>query len=566
MFDSKLTLNYGSLSVCTSKRVLDYAHKILVYPRIAEHFEIGDYEKFRPYMKASKYITIDEIKKLLGSIEFKKQVLYFKNYSESLYSKQTKKGYNLDTSVLDKLNYYLKINFNYIQAIENYSSLTFKFKDEKSVKDMALIGSRLKTSKGYIQEISTILPFLSKNYATIILDDNMNIVDQAYQAELIRLKEAINIKEKVSYANVPIENENVNRELNQLIKHEIDSTENSKKSFTESLNLVSYKKNHLLMPIPKIEYDYPDTVEELNDPAIKPQVIEPILNLTENIKKKRGRPPKKIDKGKPDKVELTASLKTNKFAERFEESDLNPSTSDVEPEVYTSVNRKNGSLDNISRFANIENEDDTTFKVDDNYLNQLGFQEFSRYFEPSKPFIYQIEDLNGNCFKYYVPPLQLSSKSNNLPLMKTYRNSHSYLVNDRVTSVTLESIIKDACARLPDGAGTIMDITILTIQSVFVKKELPINEFLKIVKETLHSLQKSKDVLIYRNKLNPLIWHYDTQYIKDKYFKSVQLPFDTSVVIQNDKETENEMEDCSSSDKSSLLLRAKRKPDDVVTK
>lgn len=542
MSDPKLNLRYRDLSLKVLKPILQHIHRILVFPRISEHFEIQDYEKFRPYLKISKCLTIDEIRKLLSSTEFKKQLMHFKTYAESLYSEDEKKGPIIDVTILDKLSYYLKVNFNYVQAIEKYRTYRPTFSDECNICNMAFIGSKLKTTSGYINEVETIIPFFSSSKSNKTVEDNTLLLQQAYEIELTRLKEEAGqidrfqqsiVDEKINYSN-------------ELIKLELDPAE--KLDFTNKLpECYIFAKIEDSIIVSKVECDNSYNIE----------LQEADLNLS--VRNERKVISKDLKMGSQI---IGSDMAQHKFSEsmileRYEDYDHNPSTSDElqNSENFESKNELN------SRFANLKDEYDSTIKVDDNYLNQLGFQEFSRYFEPSKPFIYQIEDPKGVCFKFYVQPLQSASKLNSVPIMKTFRNSNIYLVKERITSVSFESIIRDSCARLPDGVGTVMDITILTIQSIFVKKDIPITTFLKTIKETLLKFEKL-DLCIYRDKINPFIWHYDTKYIKEKYFKSY-LAVGASPSESNAKTKEvsrkNVNESKDQTKKLSSLLKVKRK-------
>jgi nuclear factor related to kappa-B-binding protein len=119
----------------------------------------------------------------------------------------------------------------------------------------------------------------------------------------------------------------------------------------------------------------------------------------------------------------------------------------------------------------------------DNYRKQ----EFQRYSNPTKPWVYSCED--GR--KVTVAPV-----AKKLSVLTGKPRDHPLLKSERPACVTILTLVRDAAARLPNGVGTRADISELLKESQYVNEDLPEEKLSNIVSGALDRLHYMTDACV----------------------------------------------------------------------
>jgi nuclear factor related to kappa-B-binding protein len=98
------------------------------------------------------------------------------------------------------------------------------------------------------------------------------------------------------------------------------------------------------------------------------------------------------------------------------------------------------------------------------WVENFRRQEYQRYANPTKPWIYVCED--GR--KVTVAPV-----AKKISVLSGKPRFHAMLKNERPACVTILTLARDAAARLPNGVGTRADICELVKESQYITEDLP---------------------------------------------------------------------------------------------
>lgn len=119
----------------------------------------------------------------------------------------------------------------------------------------------------------------------------------------------------------------------------------------------------------------------------------------------------------------------------------------------------------------------------DNYRRQ----EYLRYSNPTKPWVYNCED--GR--KVTVAPV-----AKKISVVTGKPRDHPLLKSERPACVTILTLVRDAAARLPNGVGTRADISELLKESQYINEDLPEEKLSNIVSGALDRLHYMTDACV----------------------------------------------------------------------
>jgi len=133
-------------------------------------------------------------------------------------------------------------------------------------------------------------------------------------------------------------------------------------------------------------------------------------------------------------------------------------------------------------------------------IRNFQAQEQERYANPTLPFVYRIN--TGGVDNRWVAPV-----CRKLVETSIRPRDHFLLAQERPSSVTILSLVRDAAAKLPRGFGTRNDICELLKESQFINNEIGEDKISSVVSGALDRLHYEKDPCV-RFDTNKKLWIY----------------------------------------------------------
>ncbi len=135
-----------------------------------------------------------------------------------------------------------------------------------------------------------------------------------------------------------------------------------------------------------------------------------------------------------------------------------------------------------SSIKELKNNPVTVRRMPPEQLREFHRQEWARYENASQPFCYRLAGLQPFC----VAPQRGKT------LVKIARR-HAMLVDERPSTVTLQDVVRDAVARLPQGVGTKSDLQVVVMDSQFVNQDVTAAVLSSAISDSLDRLSAVSD-------------------------------------------------------------------------
>jgi hypothetical protein len=140
-----------------------------------------------------------------------------------------------------------------------------------------------------------------------------------------------------------------------------------------------------------------------------------------------------------------------------------------------------GSISHTS-IKELKNNPVTVARMPPDQLREFHRQEALRYENAGQPFCYRLAGLNPFC----VAPQRGKT------LVKIARR-HAMLLDERPSTVTLQDVVRDALARLPQGVGTKADLQVVVMDSQFVNQDVTAAVLSSAISDSLDRLSAVSD-------------------------------------------------------------------------
>ena len=188
------------------------------------------------------------------------------------------------------------------------------------------------------------------------------------------------------------------------------------------------------------------------------------------------------------------------LSESFEDEKITLNPKKDKKKLKSNVRDELDDLMSSDRFVDLKlYKNQVTIKPrSEEWINEYRQQEFARYSNPTRPWIYYNEDTTTSI----VAPV--SKKSFNV---SSKPREHIMLKNDRPACITILCLARDAASRLPDGIGTRADICDLIKDSQYLAIDISEANISNIVSGALDRLHYEKDPCV-RYDTDRKIWIY----------------------------------------------------------
>ncbi|KAL4474439.1 hypothetical protein ABPG72_007838 [Tetrahymena utriculariae] len=208
---------------------------------------------------------------------------------------------------------------------------------------------------------------------------------------------------------------------------------------------------------------------------------------------------------------LANGSKNNNTSAARSESNYNLNGSQIANSTRFENNDSNSNIEQMSeqqksKFQTVIDTPQPYYKIKKNkvpvsqeWIENYREQERQRYESPTKPWIYLLQDGSKTCVAPVCKKLNIS--------MQSRPRDHLFLKQKRSPYITILSLVRDACARLPNGQGTRYDICELLKESQYINQDLTYDKVSTIVSGALDRLHYLDDPAIKYDQ-EKKVWFY----------------------------------------------------------